>query len=342
MTLLVAPPPASFDLPPAISTDAAEIDGTYNLVWWFSMAFMVAVYATIIYFVWKYARKKGLKAEKTVSFPRLEIVWTVLPFFVIGYLFHIAFTAFVKTAVAADDAIEIRVKGQKWLWTFTYPSGRSEPDELYVPVGKNIKFIISSSDVLHSLFIPGARLKKDAVPGMYTTMSFTPNVEGDFPIYCAEYCGAPPGDTEARKDPRGGLFPKGGHSGMMAVLHVVPLYKYEAINNAAPKAPDDCKVKPTQDEQSACWGEKLYAKNACLACHSVDGSPRVGPTWKGLYGHPVVTSAGPINVDEPYIKESILKPQAKIVKGFEAAQMPPYTLSDPELDALIAYMKTLK
>jgi cytochrome c oxidase subunit 2 len=340
--ILFAPSPASFDLPPAISTDAAQIDTAYNIIWWFSAVFGIGIYAAAIYFIMKYRRKKGVKSEKTAHYPRLELAWTVLPVFFIIYLFHIGFAAFIKSAVAADDAIEIRVKGQKWLWTFTYPSGRSEPDELYVPVGKNVKFVISSSDVLHSLYIPGARIKKDAVPGMYTTMAFTPNVEGDYPIFCAEYCGAPPGNPEPRKDPRGGFFPLGGHSGMMAVLHVVSMDKYESIANAAPKVPDECKAKATEDEQKACWGEKLYAKNACLSCHSTDGSPRLGPTWKAMYGHPVVTSAGEVTADDAYLKESILKPQAKIVKGFEAAQMPPYTLSDPELDALIAYMKTLK
>ena len=342
MTLLAAPAPASFDLPPAISTEAPGADNAYNLIWWVSIGFMVAIYAISIYFVVKYKRRPGVKSEKTSHYPRLEVAWTVLPLFFVVFLFHMGFSAYVKSAVAADNAIEIRVKGQKWLWTFTYPSGRSEPDELYVPVNKNIKFVISSSDVLHSLYIPGARLKKDAVPGMYTVMSFTPNVEGDYPIFCAEYCGAPSGDPEPRKDPRGGFFPKGGHSGMMAVLHVVSMDKYESVNSAAPKVPDECKAKATEDEQKACWGEKLYAKNACLSCHSVDGSPRLGPTWKGMYGHPVMTSAGEVNVDDAYLKESILKPQAKIVKGFETAAMPPYTLSDPELDALIAYMKTLK
>lgn len=335
-----APPPASFDLPPDISTHAQDLDWVYNFIWWFSVIFAVGIYAITIYWCWKYRRRRGVKAEKTGHYPRLEVAWTVLPVFFIIYLFHVGFTSYIKTAIAADDAIEIRVKGQQWLWTFTYPNGRSDPDELYVPIGKPIKFLISSSDVLHSFYIPGARMKKDAVPGMYTLFTFTADELGDYPIYCAEYCGAPAGDPAPRADPRGGFFPAGGHSGMMAVLHVVTWEKYEAMVSGPPKIPDDCKDKPNAE---ACWGEKIFAKNACITCHSVDGSKRTGPTWKNMYGEPVeINGIGSAKVDDDYVKESILKPQAKIVKGYENAAMPPYTISDPEIAAIIAYMKTLK
>ena len=141
---MLTPPPASFDLPPDISTHAAEIDATYDFIWWFSVVFAIIMYALTIYWCWKYRRRPGHKPEKTDHYPRLEIAWTVLPVFFIIYLFHIGFASYIKTAIAADDAIEIRAKGQQWLWTFTYPNGRSEPDELYVPINKPIKFLISS------------------------------------------------------------------------------------------------------------------------------------------------------------------------------------------------------
>jgi cytochrome c oxidase subunit 2 len=336
----LGPSPASFDLPPNISATGAEVDWVYNFLWWFSVIFALALYGIAIYFIWKYRRRKGIKPERTGHYPRLEFAWTIIPCFFIVYLFHVGFASYVKTAIASDDAIEIRVKGQQWLWTFTYPNGRTEPDEVYIPVGKPVKFVISATDVVHSFYIPYARLKKDAVPGMYTTLSFTPSEQGDFPIFCAEYCGAPAGDPDPRPDPRGGFFPKGGHSGMMAVLHVVSPEKYDEHIHRAPTVPEDCKAQPNPE---ACWGEKLYTKNACLTCHSTDGSKRTGPTWKGMYGAPVeINGIGEKTVDDEYIKESILKPQAKIVKGFENAQMPPYTLSDPEIQALIAFMKTLK
>jgi len=328
-----------------MSTIAPDVDHLYYLIYWVSVVSFVLITGTMLVYVLKYRRRPGVKAEPTGHSTALEIFWTFTPLFLLVYLFHQGFSVYMNMAVAPVDSIEIRVQGQQWSWAFEHPNGVVQNNEVILPVRRPIKMIMSSVDVLHSFYVPQFRIKRDVVPGMFSTVWFEATHEtGDEPatLFCAEYCGAPSGDPEPRKDPRGGFFPKGGHSGMMAVLHVVSMDKYESVNSAAPKVPDECKAKATEDEQKACWGEKLYAKNACLSCHSVDGSPRLGPTWKGMYGHPVMTSAGEVNVDDAYLKESILKPQAKIVKGFETAAMPPYTLSDPELDALIAYMKTLK
>jgi cytochrome c oxidase subunit 2 len=326
----LTPAPASFDLPPAMSANAAGTDGLYDFLWWFSVAFTIAVTGLTLYFITKYARKKGMKAEKTGHYPRLEVAWTVLPFIFIGVLFHVGFKDYIKTAIADDGAMEIKVRGQKWSWTFTYPNGRSDVGELSLPVNKPVKFIISSSDVLHSFYVPVARLKKDAVPGMYTTLFFVPTQTGTTNIFCAEYCGAPAGNPAPTREG----FALGGHSGMMGVLHIVTQEEFDKMMKEGP-------VKP-EGLTDAQWGEQLYKQNACVTCHSVDGSKLTGPTWKGMFGHEVaLTAGGPVMVDENYVRESILKPNAKIVAGY-APVMPPYTLSDKQIDALIEYMKTLK
>jgi cytochrome c oxidase subunit 2 len=335
MKIFLTPPPASFDLPPAISSEAADADWLYNFLWWFSMIFWVVITGLMIYWMYKYKRKPGDKLIATGHYPNLEIAWTVIPIFFIIWLFHVGFKAYVKTAMAADDSMEVRVRGQKWFWTFTYPNGRSENNQLYLPVNKPIKFTISASDVLHSFYIPGARMKKDAVPGMYTTMTFTPTELGDTPVYCAEYCGAPDTNTAPALDGA----PLGGHSAMMAWIHIVSQEEFDKMMSEGPKRPDGL--------TDAQWGAKLYKENACITCHTVDGSKGTGPTWKGMFGQPVALNAdlsGGVDsttVDENYVSESILKPQAKIVKGF-APVMPPYTLSDKQIDAIIEYQKTLK
>lgn len=335
MIHLLTPPPAAFDLPPAIAAEAGEVDWLYNMIYYVSVFFTVIITGLMLYWVRVYKRKPGDKRIDTPHFPRLEIFWTVVPIFFVIFLFHAGFKAFMKQAIAAPDALEIRVRGQKWFWTFTYPNGRQENNHLYLPVGKQVKFVISSADVIHAVFIPGARVKKDAVPGMYTTMVMTPIALGDTPIYCAEYCGAPLGYPEPALDGA----PHGGHSGMMAMIHVVSQEEFDKMLKEGPKKPEGM--------SDADWGKKLYKENACLTCHTTDGSKGTGPTWKGMFGKPVELNAklsggmASTTADENYVHESIVKPQAKVVQGFNPV-MPPYQLSDKQIDAIIEYMKTLQ
>lgn len=307
--------PENFQLPEALSTDAANVDALYMLVYYISVAFTVAVTGTMLFFVWKYRRRPGVKAEPVTHNTTLEVTWTVLPIFFVAVLFHLGFKEYAHEALAGDNALEIGVRGQQWSWNFTYPNGKQDASEVTIPVNRPVKFVISSQDVIHSFYVPGARLKKDAVPGMYSSISFTPNTIGDMQVFCAEYCG---------KD----------HSGMLAKIHVVAEKEYE----------DFLKKGDRLDGESLdAYGARLYKKNACYTCHTVDGSKGNGPTWKGIYGHQATMMSGEtLTVDDNYIKESILKPQAKIVSGFTNVQMPPFTLNDEQISALIAYMKTLK
>jgi cytochrome c oxidase subunit 2 len=305
--------PESYQLPPQLATHVPDVDALYNFIYWFSVAFTALITGFMLYFIVKYRRRPGVKSSPAGHNTVLEVAWTVLPLIFIVFLFHFGFKAYVKSAVAAEGAMEIRVMAAKWKWDFGYPSGRVEPSELTLPVGKPVKFIISSEDVLHSFYVPGARMKKDAVPGMYTSMSFTPSTIGTMQVFCAEYCGT-------------------SHSGMLATIKVVSPEDFEKFM----KEGDN--VEPTAEV-----GATLYKKNACNTCHSLDGSKMPGPTWKGIFGRQETMADGStLTIDENYIKESIQKPQAKVVQGFQPV-MPPYpNLTDKHIDAIIAYMKTLK
>ncbi|WP_394847567.1 cytochrome c oxidase subunit II [Pendulispora brunnea] len=308
--------PDNFQLPEQLSTGAAEVDDLYMFVYWFSLIFTAIIVAVMIYCIVKFRRRPGVKAEPVGHNLVLELVWTFAPVVFIAILFHLGFKVYVHNAVAQEGAMEIRVRGRQWLWEFQYPNGSTATNELKLPVGKPVKFIISSDDVLHSFYVPGARLKRDAVPGMYTNITFTPNKLGPMQVFCAEYCGT-------------------SHSGMLSMIEVMTPEAFQKFLDEGDKPPAG-----TSPEE---YGATLYKKNACNTCHSVDGAKMPGPTWKGLWGKQEQMADGStVTVDENYIKESILKPQAKITAGFTTTQMPPFTLKDPQIDAIIAYMKTLK
>jgi cytochrome c oxidase subunit 2 len=177
--------------------------------------------------------------------------------------------------------------------------------------------VMSSDDVIHSFYIPEFRLKKDVVPGLYSTLSFTPTVLGDAHVFCAEFCGT-------------------GHSAMLATVKIVTRAEYDAFVKEGPKKPEDL--------SEAQWGEKLFAQNGCSVCHSRDGVTKSQcPNLKGVWHRDETMTTGQvIHIDENYIAESIRKPQAKIVMGYTNLLMPTFALTDRQVDAIIAYFKTLK
>lgn len=312
-----------WQLPPAMADTAPPIDDAYRFIFWFSVVFTVAVTGAMIYFVVKYVRKKGVPSEPTGHYNKLEIFWTVTPTIFILGLFHVGFVGYIKNATAAEGATEIRVHAKKWNWEFEYPGG-SRTDVLHLEVNRPYKMIISSQDVLHSFYIPEFRMKRDAVPGQYSFISFTPTVTGPAHVFCAEYCGT-------------------SHSAMLAQVVVETPEEHKVFLGTLGKKPDDL----TTEE----WGEKLFNAKGCITCHGpkgageVGGSKTTGPKLTGIFGHSVELSGAPsVVADENYIRESILRPQAKIVKGYENVQMTPFAgaLTDDELDAIIAFIKSLK
>ena len=324
---LFDPNPMKWDgqMPESMAVGAAHIDWVYYAIYYFSLFFQVVITGLMLYFVWKYKRRKGDKLETPPDLTRLEILWTVLPLFFIVILFHVGFKGYVKNAIAGDGALEVRVRGKQWLWEFEYPNGMKENGKLILPVNRPVKMIMSSEDVIHSFFIPEFRVKKDVVPGMYSNVVFEANKLGSAHVFCTEYCGT-------------------SHSGMLADVKIVSQQEFDDYMKEGPRNPNCLDPNaPCPAEAKAKWGETLFVQNACVTCHSRDGSKSPGPTFKGIFGRKEQMSTGDMmDVEENYIKESIRKPQAKIVMGYTNVVMPAFTISDRQIEALTEYLKTIK
>jgi cytochrome c oxidase subunit II len=316
-------PSDTFWLPSDASVTTRNIDWVWDFMIWLSVLVTLALFVAIFHFVTKYRAKSRSANELADHSPEhntaLEVTWSVLPLFIVIALFVWGFKGFVDLRTPPKDAMELHANAQKWKWTFDYkcPTGGYTDDALHVPIDRPVRMLINSVDVLHALYIPNFRTKMDAVPGRYTDMWFQATKAGDYPIFCAEYCGT-------------------SHSDMLSHVVVHPAGEYEKWLDATCKASDI--------EVGAPRGAKLFDKQGCNTCHTIDGTPKIGPTWKGLFGKTeALAGGGSTKVDENYLRESIMDPTAKVVNGF-APSMPTYKgkLSDKDIDGLIEYIKTLK
>jgi len=315
----------SFWLPKQGSTLAADVDNAWNIVMWTSVVFFLILMVPMFYFIKKYKRRgPNDKTETLAHSTKIEIAWSVIPLILCVGLFFIGWTPFVNTWIAPSEAYEIQVTASKWNWTFTYPDGTVSPSKLVVPKGKPIRLIMSSTDVLHSFYIPEFRIKRDVIPGQYTMIWFEAVEAKSTVIECTEYCGAPEKEGE-----------KAGHSDMLATVTVMEEPQFAAWLETGG---DDVKMAPAEA------GKLAYSAWNCNTCHTLDGAPGTGPTFKGLFGRTEEMSDGTkIKVDENYLRESILQSQAKLVKGFGPV-MPVFQgqLKDKKVDALIAFIKEQK
>jgi cytochrome c oxidase subunit 2 len=304
-------------LPPAGSTIASDVDPLWNFIFYVSVILFALVGGAIVFFLVRYRRRTEGELTSGVdhNLP-LEIVWTAVPTVLILIVFVWGFKGFLKMQVPPGDAIEVKVTGQRWFWTFDYPDGVNSVNELVVPVDKPVKLLMSSTDVIHSFYVPNFRIKMDVVPNRYTITWFEATRTGDYNLFCTEYCGK-------------------GHSEMLGVVRVVNEREY-----------DEWLEKSTSGEGMTLeeFGKSLYTRKACNTCHSLDGSKLVGPSFKGAYGRLAIFKDGTqLTIDENYIRESILNPQAKVAAGYDPV-MPSYQgiLKDRQIDALIAYIRSLQ
>ena len=314
-------PEGTFQLPPALSTLAPQVDWLYYLIFWASLFAFIAIVGSMLFFVWKYRASTGAKSEPSGDHHTLELVWTFAPLIFLVFLFHNGFLGYVRGAIAPQNAIEIRVRAHKWAWEFEYPTGSRAAGELTVPVGVPVKLVMSSDDVLHAFFVPAFRVKRDAVPGMYSTLWFEADEKAkaapyDTQVFCAEYCGT-------------------GHSNMLAKIHVVTREGYEQFLRDIDK--------PPPGKTNAQWGEQLFAQNGCPTCHGVAaGAVSPAPNLYGKFGTVENFEGGTSGtIDANYVRESVLHPQAKIVRTYTNLQMPAFVFNDARLDALVAYIQSL-
>jgi cytochrome c oxidase subunit 2 len=308
---------ATLIMPPASSTLAGDVDWLFYLILYISIFFFVLVIGAATYFTIKYRRRGDTapSSQKDHNL-KLEIVWTVVPLAIVIVIFFLGFALYMRMNIAPKDSLEVKVTAQRWLWTFDYPNGVNSVNELVVPAGKPVRLLMSSTDVIHSFFVPDFRIKMDVLPNRYTSAWFNAPNPGQHNIQCTEYCGK-------------------GHSEMLGIVKVVSDREYTEWLTAA--------SGPGEGVSLEDYGKQLYTSRRCVTCHNLDGTINVGPSFLGIYGEPANLKGGVKTiVDENYIRESILEPEAKVVDGFEPV-MPTYQglLKPRDIDALIAYIKSL-
>jgi len=307
---------SGFSLFPAqASTLAPEIDNLYLGIIAITAFFAVVVVIFVVYFAIKYRDDTGDKvgAPITGSVP-LELGWSLIPFFISIGIFVWASVVFFHIVRAPDQTLDIYSTGKRWMWRFQHIDGQREINELHVPVGRPVRVVFTSEDVLHDLFIPAFRVKADAVPGRYSAIWFEPTQIGEYHIFCAEYCGT-------------------RHSGMVGTVYVMEPADYQAWLSGGGV------TGGTMLQQ----GEALFTQLACVTCHLPDGTGR-GPSLVGVFGSTVTLENGStVTADESYLRESILTSQAKTVKGYEHI-MPTFQglINEDGVAALIEYIKSMQ
>lgn len=305
-------------LPQAASTVAASVDSVEMLVFWVCLISFAIVMAMVIGFPLLYSRKSDNDITPDIRGNHVaEAIWTIIPTILCMVIFAAGLAVYNDMRAIPEDAMEVKITGRKWQWIFTYPDGRVVPNELVVPAGKDIRLVMKSDDVIHSFFVPDFRIKQDVLPNAYTKLWFNAPQPGEHQVFCTEYCGT-------------------SHSAMLAQVKVLSQTDYDAW--AAATDSGDSNLPPEQ------LGQQAFSKYGCNACHSIDGSPLVGPSMKGLFGKLETLEGGSqVSVDENYLMESIYDPTLKVVQGFGPI-MPSFRgmASEAEVQGLIAYIKSLK
>lgn len=299
------------------------VDRAFIVILGISFVFLIGLTFAMLYFVYKYNRKKNPQATQIKGSTKLEIIWTVIPTILVLVMFYYGWAGWAPMRKAPDDSFNIKVVARMWNFTFEYENGK-KTDTLFVPQNKAIKLNLNSLDVIHSLFIPSFRIKEDVVPGREKMVWFIPQREGLYDLFCTEYCGL-------------------NHSYMLNTVKVMPEADFNKWYVDTTKRVDAAVIdSPTEN------GKRIMKNIGCFACHSVDGSKLVGPSFKGLYGHAatVMTSGNEreVTVDDEYIKKSIYDPNADVVKGFNKGLMLSYKgqLSEDDVKQITEYLKTLK
>jgi len=304
----------TFWLPRGASTVSGDVDMLFNIVMWICIFFFVLVTVLLLLFVVMYRHRPGVKRSTAAEHSTLlELTWTLIPSIIVVFLYYYGFRQYMNMVIEPPNAYEITATGKMWQWSFTYPTG-VETNELHVPVNVPVRVILQSNDVIHSLYIPAFRVKKDVVPGRFNRLWFQATDNGQYDIYCTDYCGT-------------------NHSTMRSTAVVESQADFDKwmkitidTNNNLP---------PVQK------GKKLYMTQGCAQCHTLDGTRLVGPSWKDMWGRTEQLESGPdIVVNAPYVTESILLPQAKIVKGYPPS-MPPFQLKPADISALMEFMKSI-
>ncbi|HEY1678152.1 MAG TPA: cytochrome c oxidase subunit II [Candidatus Sulfotelmatobacter sp.] len=297
--------------PQQASSTAGNVDALFIFLLIVSGLMTALIFIAVIYFAARYRHRKGVLAEQIEGSTPLELTWTIIPFGVFLVIFAWSAVVFFHSRTPPRDSTEVYVVAKQWMWKLEHAEGQREINELHVPVGRDIKLIMTSQDVIHSFFVPAFRMKQDVLPGRYTVAWFRATKPGTYHLFCSQYCGTQ-------------------HSGMIGSVIVMEPAQYEAWSSGTTTGP------------LSATGEKIFAELGCVTCHRSDSQGR-GPNLQGLFGKPVQLEDGRlVTADENYIRESILDPGAKVVRGFKPV-MPTFQglVSEEQLNALVAYVKSM-
>jgi cytochrome c oxidase subunit II len=299
--------------PQQASTQAGQVDGLYFFLVAVSAFFSIVIATLVVVFAIKYRRRHrdeiGYAIHGSLA---LELMWTIIPFFIVMAMFGWGAKVFFDLYRPPAGAMEIYVVGKQWMWKVQHMDGQREINELHVPVGRPVKLIMGSEDVLHSYYIPAFRVKADVIPGRYNVLWFTATKPGTYHLFCAEYCGTK-------------------HSGMIGSVIAMEPEDFQAWLSGGGAS-----------ESPVAAGQKLFQDLACITCHTGDATAR-GPQLTNLYNSTVRLQDGSsVTADDSYIRESIVNPRAKVVAGFQPI-MPTFQglVTEEQLLQLIAYVRSL-
>jgi cytochrome c oxidase subunit 2 len=299
--------------PESASTMASRVDSLYFFLLALSIFFSLLIAGLIVFYAVKYRRRAADSVGSEIQGGLvLELTWTIVPLLITMVIFVWGASVFFAMSRPPDETINIYVVGKQWMWKFQHLDGQREINELHVPVGRPVKLIMTSEDVIHDVFVPAFRIKADVVPGRYTHLWFQSTKPGRYRLFCAEYCGTK-------------------HSGMIGQVVVMEPSEYQTWLSGG-----------ASEGSLASAGAKLFQDLACNTCHRPDAQGR-GPVLEGLFGKTVTLQNGEtLTVDEAYVRESILQPAAKITSGFQPI-MPTFQglVTEEQLLELIEYVKSL-
>jgi cytochrome c oxidase subunit 2 len=302
-------------MPESASTISPKVDALYFYLTGVTLFFVFLISGVLIFFVIKYRRRTPFEIPRPIAGShKLETIWSVIPFIIAMSIFAWGAQVYFEQVRPAANTNEIYVVGKQWMWKLQHTTGQREINELHIPVGRKIKLIMTSEDVIHSFYIPAFRIKTDVLPGRYMIAWFEATKTGTYHLFCAEYCGM-------------------NHSGMIGSIIVMEPTEFDnwLSGNANQQAP-------------AVAGQQLYQSLGCVSCHGANGEGGRGPTLAGLFGRKVFLQNGQtLTADESYVRESIENPQAKLVSGFGPI-MPTFQgqVTPEQLIQIMAYIKSLQ
>ena len=301
-------------IPESASTISGEVDALYFYISGVTVFFVTLISLVIIFFVIRYRRRNAFEIPRPIEgSTKLETLWSVIPLLIAMTIFVWGAKVYFAEYRPPQNALEVYVVGKQWMWKFQHPTGQREINELHVPVGRKIKLIMATEDVIHDVFIPAFRIKADVVPGKYTTQWFEATKPGRYHLFCAEYCGM-------------------NHSGMGGYVVVME-----------PKDFDNWLSGNANQTSPAAAGQSMFESLGCASCHGANGEGGRGPALLGVFNSNVTLSGNQtVKADEGYLRESITNPQAKIVNGFGPI-MPSFQgqVNEEQLLQLVAFVKSL-